>query len=378
MIRGVGPAVAAALLALALLAVALTASSARAPTSFTVRRGPAAAPPPGAAAPPPAVRALVLADFGDETAQQSALSRAVAEAHARAPFDVAFSPGDNVYDCGPDPRRPGADGCRFAEDGASIAPGFAPPVDRRFDRFDARFPALRKDGAPIPVFLALGNHDVESRGVCADGALAPDAQARLKACLEVAHASAVWRMPGRHYLVDRGPARFVVLDSNLLLGDYGGFTLEGELAFLRAAAEGCRERPCFVVAHHPAATAGQHRAEADAAYRARVRRLEEAAGGAIAAWLCGHDHDLQHLRAAAGYDVLVSGNASRGRPRERFEKVSAPGAQLLFASTAWGYLTIEVSARGWAARFASVEGAPLHCCQASFPGRCEPVTCPAH
>jgi tartrate-resistant acid phosphatase type 5 len=364
------------LAAAAALALVVAACRGGPPAPYTVRRGPAATPP-AAPAQVPELRALVLGDFGDETAQQAAVARGVAEAHARAPFDLAFSPGDNLYDCGPDPRRPGAEACRFAEDGASVAPGFAAPADPRFDRFDARFPALRRDGSPVPVFLALGNHDVAGSGGCAEGPLRPDAQARLKACLEVAHASPVWRMPARHYVVDRGPARFIVLDSNLLLGDYGGFTLEGEITFLRGAVEGCRERPCFVVAHHPTATAAQHRVEADAAYRARVRRLEDAAGGAVAAWLCGHDHDLQHLRAAGGYDVLVSGNASRGRPSERFEEVSTPGAQLLFASTAWGYLVVEVSARGWAARFNSIEGSPLHCCQAAFPGRCEPVACPA-
>jgi hypothetical protein len=130
-----------------------------------------------------------------------------------------------------------------------------------------------------------------------------------------------------------------------------------------------------VVAHHPAATAGSHRREDDAAWRGRLARLEEAAGGAPAAWIAGHDHDLQHLRAAAGYDVLVSGNGSRGRSRERFEAVAPPGAALLFASTAWGWLELEAWAGGWRARFVSWEGAPLHCCQASFPGRCEPVAC---
>jgi tartrate-resistant acid phosphatase type 5 len=356
-----------------LLAAALALAACRT-DPCTVRRGAAAAPPTVARTPPPAVRALVLGDFGDETRQQEALARAVAAAHARAPFDLAFSPGDNVYDCGPDPRRTGAERCRFAEDGATLAPGFAPPADDRFDRFDRRFPALAKGGAPVPVYLSLGNHDVASSGRCAEGPLPAEPQARLKACLEVAHAAPTWRMPGRHYRVDVGPARFIVLDSNLLLGDYGGFTLEGEVTFLRSAAEGCRDRPCFVVAHHPAASAGSHRREEDDAYRARLARLEQAAAGGIAAWLCGHDHDLQHLRAAAGYDVLVSGNGSRGRPDERFEE-TAPGAQLLFASTAWGYLTLEVSARAWTARFEGADGAPLHCCQASFPGRCEPVAC---
>jgi hypothetical protein len=182
-------------------------------------------------------------------------------------------------------------------------------------------------------------------------------------------------MPGRHYAVDRGAARFIVVDSNLLLGDYGGFSIDGEVEFVRAASAGCAERPCFVVAHHPAATAGEHREDATPEYVARLRRLQEAAGGGIAAWFAGHDHDLQHLRAAAGYDVFVSGNGSRGRA-ERFERLSAPAAQLFFASTAWGFATLEVSARAWLVRFESTSGEPLHCCHADFPETCRPVACP--
>jgi hypothetical protein len=130
------------------------------------------------------------------------------------------------------------------------------------------------------------------------------------------------------------------------------------------------------VAHHPAATAGGHRDDFDAGYVARLRRLQEAAGGHIAGWFAGHDHDLQHLRAPAGYDVFVSGQGSRGRPEERFGELSTPGAQLFFASTAWGFAALEVWEGAWRVRFEGVDGAPLHCCHATFPGACQPAACP--
>jgi hypothetical protein len=94
----------------------------------------------------------------------------------------------------------------------------------------------------------------------------------------------------------------------------------------------------------------------------------------VAAWLAGHDHDLQHVRAARGYDVFVSGNGSRWR-KERFEAVSPPQARLLFASTAWGWAVLEVSAARWSVRFEDQDGRPLHCCRAEFPGPCQPVAC---
>jgi hypothetical protein len=350
-----------------------------APATFTARRAlPPAAQAGPPAAPPPALRALFTGDFGDATCQQEAVARGMAAAHAGAPYDVAFAVGDNLYECGPDPRLPGAERCAFAADDASVAPGFEAPRDARFaERHEDAFPALARDGRPVPVYLALGNHDVAVWGGCRETSLPPDVEARRKACLEVAHRGPRWAMPARHYALDLGPARFLVVDSNLLVRDYGGFTLAGEEAFLREASAGCDARPCFVVGHHPPATAGGHRdEEGTPEYAARLRRLQEAAGGRIAAWFAGHDHDLQHLRTVAGYDVFVSGQGSRGRPKERFEEVSAPGAQLFFASTAWGFASLEVSAAAWRVRFESPDGEPLHCCHAVFPGSCQPVACP--
>lgn len=335
--------------------------------TYTVRHGAALSPPP---APPLAasVRALHLADFGDTTCQQAAVAGAVAEAHRRAPFDLALFPGDNVYQCGPDPAVPGAEGCRFADDQSTVAAGFASPPDASFGRHEDALAAL----TGIPVYLALGNHDVAAEGGCAAGD--PAVISRRRACLEVAHASPLWTMPGRHYVVDRGPARFIVVDSNLLKGDYGGFTFEEEEAFVAQAARGCDARTCFLVGHHPPAAAGSHRDDGTPDYLARVERLVRASGGMIRAWLAGHDHALEHLRGAAGFDVLVSGNGARGRPSQRFLEASA-GAALLFASVRWGYGILEVGADGWRYRFESDEGTALYCCAATGAGPCEPVSC---
>jgi 3',5'-cyclic AMP phosphodiesterase CpdA len=343
---------------------------------YTVRPAPAAAWEP---APPsaPAVRALVFADFGDDTCQQAAVARGLAAAHSRAPFDLALSPGDNLYDCGPDLRLPGAAACDFAPDGASVKAGYAPPDDPRFrERFERALEPLASGARPLPIYLALGNHDVAGWRSCLEGDFSPEQAGRIRACLEVAHRGPAWRMPGRHYVLDQGPARFVVVDSNVLVQDYGGFTLEQEEAFVREATRGCDARPCFVVGHHPPASAGDHvdGLRPGAPFAERTRRLEEAMSAPVAAWLAGHDHDLQHVRAARGYDVFVSGNGSRWR-KERFEAVGPPQARLLFASTAWGWAVLEVSAARWSVRFEDQDGRPLHCCRAEFPGPCQPVAC---
>jgi len=198
--------------------------------------------------------------------------------------------------------------------------------------------------------------------------------ARTKACLSVAHRGPQWIMPGRHHVVDAGPARFLFVDSTLVKREYGGFSFDDEVAFVASQADGCLARACFLVGHHPPATAGDHLADGTAEYLARMQRLLDAGQGRIRAYLAGHDHDLQHLRTPAGLDVFVSGNGSLGRPQERFVATSA-GASLLFASVRWGFGVVEVSADGWRYRFEDDAGRALHCCTAVAAGPCEPSAC---
>ena len=354
------------------LALALAAGCSAGSPDFVLRPVP-----PGPAAPafPVTLRVAHVGDMGEHGHQQATVARALAaEARAR-PVDLVVHTGDNLYECGPDATMPGAEACAFAADGNTVAPGAAVPEDPRFRwGLEAALEPVRRDGKPVPVLVVLGNHDVAAWGICRGG-LEPAALSRTKACLEVAHRSPQWSMPGRHYAVDLGPARFIGIDTNLLQRDYGGFTIDGEEAFVRDAAAPCGERPCFLLAHHPSVSAGEHRADATPEYLARVKRIEDAAGGRIAAWLSGHEHQLEHLRSPSGNDVFVSGNAARGRPQERFSAVSAPGARLLFASTAWGFGVLEVGEGRWSYRFADARGEPIHCCAANGRGPCEPVAC---
>jgi len=356
--------------------------------TFTARSERALTPAAASALEGPSRRFLHLGDFGDATCQQASVASAVVTAHRRAPFDAAFFAGDLVYECGPDASAPGAEQCRFAPDGNTVEPGLPPgTAATSFSVHEEPLAGLTAPPAAA-VYLALGNHDVAAGGGCGEG---PDLDAisRTKACLNVAHASPLWTLPARHYAVDRGPARFLVVDTNLLMREYGGFFFDDEVAFVRAAAAGCRadacaaepggcEKPwCFLVGHHPAVTAGIHRDDATPDYIARVGRLVAAGDGRLRGWLAGHDHDLQHLRSPEGLDVFVSGNGARGRPRERFRVPSVTGTEILFASVGWGFGVLEVSPSGWLYRFEDVEGAPRYCCAAQGAGRCEPAACPA-
>jgi 3',5'-cyclic AMP phosphodiesterase CpdA len=330
--------------------------------------------------PPPAqrtdtVRILVFGDFGYRTLLQSLASSGMRRAHAERPFDLAVQLGDNLYMCGPDPLRPGAERCRFAEDGATVAAGTPSPDDPIFRVNEAPLEGLRdREGGPLPIYLALGNHDIGWGGErCAVPGLPPEEATRRRACLSVARRSPEWRMPGRHYVVDRGPVRLIVIDTNLAVADYGGFTLEQELAFLREATAPCGpDRPCFVAGHHPPAALVGWRVR-PSAYRARMDRLVAATGGRVRAFLAGHVHTLEHL-ALGELDVFVSGSTAMGGYM-RLRNVTPPRARVRFASNAWGWAELEADARGYAVRFFDVQGEPLHCCEASQAGPCRPVEC---
>lgn len=361
---------AAAIVLVVALATGAGATGGCAPPSYTVRNGAALTPAPAPALSPPVVRVLHLGDFGDATRQQAAVAREIERSHRRTPFDLGLAAGDLVYPCGPDETLPGAAACPLDADGNGVEAGFRAPQDPAFAVHDRPLAFLGQ----TPVHVVLGNHDVGFGWNCR-GRDDP-ATARAKACLSVAHRAPQWRMPGRHYAVDAGRARFIVIDSNLVVGDYGGFSLEGEIAFVAAQAEGCLERTCFIVGHHPPVTAGGHVRDATPAYLQRMARVLAAGRGRIRAYLAGHDHDLQHLRAPDGLDVLVSGNGSRGRSRERFEAVSVPGATLLFGSVRWGHGILSVFSDGWSYRFEDDRGEAVYCCTAVGAGRCVPTSCP--
>jgi hypothetical protein len=333
------------------------------------------APAPAPAA--PEVRVLVLGDFGRDTPAQRLVARAIRTESRARPFDLALQLGDNLYYCGPDPTRPGAEGCRFGPDGATVAAAAPAPADPLFRVNEAPLEGLvARDGGPLPVYLALGNHDVGWGGArCAVPGLADDEAARRRACLEVAHRSPGWTMPARHYVVDRGPLRIVVVDTNVVVADYGGFTLADELAFVRGATAGCgAERLCFLAGHHPPAAVHGYGRGGAPPWGGRMARLVAAAEGRAVAFFAGHVHTLEHL-ALGPLDVFVSGATAMGGFMPFRWRVPA-SARALFATSDWGFAILEVErGGGWRVRFQDFRGEALHCCAAAPGGPCVPVEC---
>jgi 3',5'-cyclic AMP phosphodiesterase CpdA len=324
------------------------------------------------------VRVLVFGDFGHDTLLQQLVSRAMRRATEARPFDLAVQLGDNLYHCGPDPTRPAAEACRFAEDGATVPPGTPQPDDPLFLVNEAPLAGLRaRGGGQLATHLVLGNHDVGlGGGGCNVPGLSYEEATRRRACLSVARRTPAWIMPARHWVLDRGPIRIVGVDTNVVVEDYGGFTLEDELAFVREATAPCgAERLCLLAGHHPpAAVHGYGRpGRSRSAYRERMARLLGATGGRAQAFFAGHIHSLEHL-SLDGLDVFVSGSTAMGGYMP-FRVLVPARAQLRFATTAWGYAVLEADAAGWGVSFFDFQGAPLHCCEAARDGPCRPVSC---
>lgn len=324
---------------------------------------------------PPALRVAVVGDFGDPGCRQRRVARALLRWNERRPFGLVLQPGDNVYNCGPNPRLSGAEGCRFSDDGATVAPGFEAPADPLFERNEGALRGLfGRGGEPVPIFLALGNHDVGEPWFCNVRRMARGEWMRRRACLEVARRSPGWRMPGRHYVLDEGPVRLIVVDSNVADADYAGFTLAEEVRFVKEASPGCDTLRCFLVAHHPPALAvTRSPPTTQAPWLARMRELVAAGEGRLAGVLAGHAHALEHL-ALDEVDVLIAGSSSRGR-RHDLSAAWPPGARLRFASSAAGFGVLEAWDGGWALRLVDARGRSLHCCEALGRQRCRPVAC---
>lgn len=328
------------------------------------------------------VRVLVFGDWGAATFLQRLVADGLHRAVRDEPFDLAIQVGDNIYHCGPDAFRPGAETCAFAEDGRTLAPGALPPDDPLFLLNEAPLRGLRgRDGGPLPIYLTLGNHDVGLGRRCTPPGEDHEAATRRRACLQVARSTDTWKIPARSWVLDRGPVRLVGIDTNVVVGDYGGFTLEDELAFLREALAPCRSsrpgadgagRQCFVLGHHPPAAVTGWRPRASP-QRARMARVVEAIDGRARGFFAGHVHTLEHL-TLGDLEVFVSGSTAMGG-YWKLRWVSPGNAIPRFATSQWGWAVLEAGARGYRVRFHAWSGEPLHCCEAGASGGCRAVSC---
>lgn len=247
-----------------------------------------------------AIHLLAIGDFGTTGSAQ----RKVAEAMEAFRGSLGTAPeamlllGDNFYSKAKD--------------------GFSVDSERWRTTFEEAYPP---SAFPGPCWAILGNHDYHDNE---DGEKVQLAYA--------ARGGTRWRMPAKWYRFDLGPAdspfaTVIALDSNLPTVSGGRNKKSGkirtsltqeeaeeQLAWLEAELKTPRAPFTLAMGHHPLYSNGAHGDTKDLVRTWNDLFQEHR----VHAYLCGHDHDLQHLELEGLFTshLLSGGGGARVRKLE--------------------------------------------------------------
>jgi predicted MPP superfamily phosphohydrolase len=244
---------------------------------------------------------LAIGDFGTGAADQKAVSEAMQNFVTKQALkpEALLLVGDNFY--GP------------------TKGGFTDDCDRWKTGFEDMYP---KSHFPCRCYAILGNHDYHDNG---EGEQAQLAYAK--------KLGGRWTMPAKWYRQDFGDLLTILfLDSNFPKVSGGKDKKTGLPKRHMAAAEEQEQLAWFkeelakkrgaytvVVAHHPIYSNGDH---------GDTKALIEQWDGLLQdhrvhAYLCGHDHDMQHLELEGRFTshILSGGGGARVRKLESERKM---------------------------------------------------------
>jgi tartrate-resistant acid phosphatase type 5 len=253
------------------------------------------------AAAPEALHLLSIGDFGTTGKLQHAVAEAMTGFLQRSglPLGALLLLGDNFY--GP------------------VADGFSVDSDRWRTTFEDVYPPQVFD---CPCHVVLGNHDYRDNPGGEEVQLAYARRGGTR-----------WRMPAKWYRLDVGgdPARLTILalDSNLRKGEEA----VAQRAWLEDMLRGPRAPMTMVIAHHPLYSNGSHGDTDDLVNR--WGPLFEKHG--VHAYLCGHDHDLQHLELEGLRTSFVISGGGGARTRKM-----RSGREMPFGRDVYGFTHIQV------------------------------------
>ncbi len=258
------------------------------------------------------IHVVAFGDFGTGNSNQAAVARAIAQRHSGRRIDLGITMGDNFYFCG----------VRSVSD---------PKWKSRWEDFYTPL--------GFPFYAALGNHDYGHPPIiCPFERGSPDAEVAY-----TAHSKS-WRMPARYYTFKAGPVLFIAIDTE-------GWSDE-QLAWIQATLTASARDPDIkwriVYGHHPIYTSGVHLNERRiSALRAQLLPILKAAH--VDAYICGHDHDLEHLRAD-GMEFLICG---RGGAKLR-GFVGARQPISVSSASKYAFLDLVIDEHTFTARFLDV------------------------
>jgi tartrate-resistant acid phosphatase type 5 len=279
---------------------------------------------------------LAIGDFGSTSKEQAAVAAAM-QAYAKR---LGMTPdgllliGDNFYS----KMEGGLESVRWQTG------------------FEDMYPAA---AFPGPAYAVLGNHDYHDN---AGGEKVQLAYGKHKPGTR-------WTLPAKWYRRDLGPEgapllTMLFLDTNLPAVSGAkdkktglakpSLTAEEEAeqqAWLESQLASQRAELTLVVGHHPLYSNGSH---------GDTKPLIDAWGGlferhGVQAYLCGHDHDLQHLEidGLKTSFVLSGGGGAKVRAMKSERKVP-------FANPVYGFTHLEIREGTMRFRHVGVDGKQLH------------------
>jgi tartrate-resistant acid phosphatase type 5 len=277
---------------------------------------------------------LMIGDFGSQGKEQAAVSRAM----QKYASDMSLKPdgllllGDNFY--------------------SKMEGGIKSP--RWQTGFEEMYPA---SSFPGPCWAVLGNHDYhDNKG---------GEQTQLAYAKETPGTR--WMMPAKWYRVDlpaENPAiTLLCLDSNLPsvsgiktpLGTLRPSLTEAEAneqtEWLKSQLAGPRAPLTAVAAHHPLYSNGVH---------GDARSLIKAWGGlfqehGVHLYLCGHDHDLQHLELDGMKTSIVVSGGGGARVRALKSERKTP-----YGKNVYGFSHLAISRERLHLRHIDANGMQVH------------------
>jgi len=247
------------------------------------------------------IHVLAFGDFGNGSEEQRRTAAAMRRSHQEHPFDLGLTLGDNFYERG----MSGLSDPRWSSQWEDLYG----PLGIRF-------------------YPVLGNHDWKN-------ADSPAAE------ILYSGQSSSWAMPALYYTFVAGPVQFFAIDTE-------GIS-EAQLLWLRQELDRSTARWKVVYGHHPIYSAGHH---GDTV--ALVEKLLPVLRRRADVYLCGHDHDLQHLREDGGVHFFVAGGGGA--------KTRAPHTdpRSLFAQESHGFAILDADDSSLTVRFVGEDSTDLY------------------
>jgi hypothetical protein len=177
-----------------------------------------------------------------------------------------------------------------------------------------------------------------------------------------------WTMPAKWYREDLGElVTFLFLDTNLCSVSGTSKNKDGEVvkkncltadeeiaqwAWLKEQLASKRGSYTIVVGHHPVYSNGSHGDTKELV--AKLSQLLQEAG--VHLYLCGHDHDLQHLELAGLKTSYVLSGGGGARVRELKNK----DRQMPFGTPVYGFSHLQLNPQRLVLRHVDANGKQIH------------------